>query len=399
MMVTAGVLVVVVLILLGSSLGRSRVRVERDRISLGQVEKGIFKEFIPVTGNVLPINTVFLDAVQGGIVEAVFVEDGHSIEAGTPILRLGNQQFQMDAINREAQLLDQQNNLRNTRLNMDRQTNDWNQQLIQLEYEMKQIDRTWKMNEGLIGKGLVAQQEYERSVEEYDLAKQQRRLLIDNIRNDSLFRKTQEGQIGSSLELIQENLQFLRQALENLTIKAPINGQLSGLRAQLGQTVTQGSRIAQIDVLDSLKVRVRVGEHYVARVYEGLEGTFNFNGREYRLRVVKIFPEVSNGEFEVDMHFIGDVPAAVRRGQSLQVRLQLSEDSEAVMVPRGSWFQDTGGSWIYVIGEEDKAVKREVKLGRQNPEHYEVLEGLKPGEEVIVSGYEGFNNAEEIVLE
>ena len=396
---TATILVLVVLASLGSSLGNSRVRVDRDRISTGRVEKGMFKEFIPVTGNVLPINTVFLDAVQGGVVEAVFVEDGHSIEAGTPILRLGNQQFQMDAINREAQLLDQQNNLRNTRLNMDRQTNDWKQQLVQLEYEMKQIERTWKMNEGLIGKGLVAQQEYERSQEEYELAREQRKLLIANIRNDSLFRRTQEGQIDSSLDLIQENLHFLRQALANLTINAPISGQLSGLRAQLGQTVTQGSRIAQIDVLDSLKVRVRVGEHYVARVYDGLEGTFNFNGREYRMRVVKIFPEVSNGEFEVDMHFTGDVPEAIRRGQSLQIKLQLSEDQQAVIVPRGSWFQDTGGSWVYVIGEDGMAVKREVRLGRQNPQHYEVLEGLKPGEQVITSRYEAFNNAEEVVLE
>lgn len=385
--------------LLGSSLGNSRVRVEKDRITLGTVQAGMFKEFIPVTGNVLPIRTVFLDAVQGGVVEEVFLEDGKHIEAGTPIIRLGNQQFQMDAINREAQLLDQQNNLRNTRLNMDRQTNDWKQQLVQLEYEMKQIERTWKMNEGLIGKGLVAQQEYERSQEEYELAWEQRKLLSANIRNDSLFRRTQEGQIDSSLELIQENLHFLRQALANLTINAPISGQLSGLRAQLGQTVTQGSRIAQIDVLDSLKVRVRVGEHYVARVYDGLEGTFNFNGREYRMRVVKIFPEVSNGEFEVDMHFTGDVPEAIRRGQSLQIKLQLSDDQQAVIVPRGSWFQDTGGSWVYVIGEEGKAIKREVRLGRQNPEHYEVLEGLNPGEQVITSRYEAFNNAEEVVLE
>ena len=281
---------------------------------------------------------------------------------------------------------------------MDQQTNNWKQQLVQLDYEMKQIERTWKMNEGLIGKGLVAQQEFDRSKEEYELSKQRRALLIANIRNDSLFRRTQEGQINSSLALIHDNLAFLQKALADLTIKAPIGGQLSGLRAEIGQTITQGSRIAQIDVLDALKVRARVGEHYVARVYDGLEGTFQFGGREYRLKVVKIFPEVSNGEFEVDLHFVGDVPDAVRRGQSLQVKLQLSEDQRAVMVPRGSWFQDTGGSWVYVISE-GRAVKREVRLGRQNPELYEVLEGLQPGEEVIISRYDGFNDAEEIVLQ
>jgi HlyD family secretion protein len=386
------------LVVMGSSLGGSRVRITRDRISTGMAERAVFKEYIPVTGNVLPIRTVFLDAVQGGVVEEVFLEDGHAIEVGTPILKLGNQQFQMDAINREAQLLDQQNNLRNTRLNMDQQTNNWKQQLVQLDYEMKQIERTWEMNDALASKGLVATQEHARSREEYDLAKQRRALLVANIRNDSLFRRTQEGQINSSLELIQDNLKFLHQALENLTIKAPISGQLSGLRAEVGQTVTQGSRIAQIDVLDGLKVRVRVGEHYVGRVYEGIEGTFQFGGKEYRLKVIKIFPEVNNGEFEVDMHFVGDVPDAIRRGQSLQVRMQLSEEQQAVIVPRGSWFQDTGGTWVYVV-KEGIAVKREVKLGRQNPDHYEVLEGLEPGEEIITSRYEGFNNAEEIVIE
>lgn len=400
LLLTFGAIVIALglLFLLGSSLGRSRVRVDKARISTGVVQQGMFKEFVPITGNVLPIKTVFLDAVQGGIVEEVFLEDGRSVEAGTPILRLGNQQFQMDAINREAQLLDQQNNLRNTRLNMDQQTNNWKQQLVQLDYDMKQIERTWQMNEGLIGKGLVAQQEYDRSKEEYDLARQRRALLVSNITNDSIFRRTQEGQINSSLELIQDNLRFLHQALQNLTIKAPIDGQLSGLRAEVGQTVTQGSRIAQIDVLDALKVRARVGEHYIARVYNDLEGSFHFGGKEYRLKVVKVYPAVSNGEFEVDMHFVGDVPEAIRRGQSLQIKLQLSQDEQALMVPRGSWFQDTGGSWVYVIND-GKAVKREIRLGRQNPDHYEVLEGLKPGEEIIVSRYETFNDAEEIVLE
>jgi HlyD family secretion protein len=248
--VTAGGLIL--LLLLVSGLGHSRVRTEAGRITTGTVQRGLFKEYIPVTGIVQPIKTVFLDAVQGGTVEEVFAEDGHAIAAGTPIIRLGNQQFQMDAINREAQLLDQQNNLRNTRLNMDQQTNGWRQQLVQLDYDLRQIERTWRMNEGLIAKGLVAQQEYDRSKEEFDLAQQRRRLLLANIRNDSLFRRTQEGQIASSLDLIQDNLAFLRTTLENLTVKAPIAGHLSGLRAEIGQTIAQGARIAQIDVLDAL---------------------------------------------------------------------------------------------------------------------------------------------------
>lgn len=394
----ASVTLILVLLLASVTLGRDRVRVARDRVGTGVVVKGQFREYIPVTGTVQPIRTVFLDAVQGGVVEEVFVEDGHAIQAGEPILRLANQQFQMDAINREAQLLDQQNNLRTTRLSMDQQTNTWKQQLLQLEYDLKQLERTFRLNEGLKERDLVAPQEYERSREEYELALERRDLLKANIRNDSLFRRSQEGQIDASLELIDDNLAFLRRSLENLAVRAPIDGQLSGLRAEIGQTIAQGVRIAQIDVLDAYKVRARIGEHYVARVGEGLSGTFSFAGGDHQLTVAKVFPEVSNGEFEADLYFTGKAPDGIRRGQSLQVRLQLSEDMQAVMVPRGAWFQDTGGSWVYVL-KDGVAVKRDVELGRQNPDHYEVRSGLQPGDTILTSRYEAFNNAEEVLLE
>ena len=394
----ASVTIILVLLLASVTLGRDRVRVARDRVGTGVVVQGQFREYIPVTGTVQPIRTVFLDAVQGGVVEEVFVEDGHAIQAGSPILRLANQQFQMDAINREAQLLDQQNNLRTTRLSMDQQTNTWKQQLLQLEYDLKQLERTFRLNEGLKERDLVAPQEYERSREEYELALERRDLLKANIRNDSLFRRSQEGQIDASLELIDDNLAFLRRSLENLTVRAPIDGQLSGLRAELGQTIAQGVRIAQIDVLDAYKVRARIGEHYVARVGEGLSGTFSFAGGDHQLTVAKVYPEVSNGEFEADLLFTGEAPDGIRRGQSLQVRLQLSEDMQAVMVPRGAWFQDTGGSWVYVL-KDGVAVKRDVELGRQNPDHYEVRSGLQPGDTILTSRYEAFNNAEEVLLE
>ena len=394
----ASVTIILVLLLASVTLGRDRVRVARDRVGTGVVVQGQFREYIPVTGTVQPIRTVFLDAVQGGVVEEVFVEDGHAIQAGSPILRLANQQFQMDAINREAQLLDQQNNLRTTRLSMDQQTNTWKQQLLQLEYDLKQLERTFRLNEGLKERDLVAPQEYERSREEYELALERRDLLKANIRNDSLFRRSQEGQIDASLELIDDNLAFLRRSLENLTVRAPIDGQLSGLRAELGQTIAQGVRIAQIDVLDAYKVRARIGEHYVARVGEGLSGTFSFAGGDHQLTVAKVYPEVSNGEFEADLLFTGEAPDGIRRGQSLQVRLQLSEDMQAVMVPRGAWFQDTGGSWVYVL-KDGVAVKRDVELGRQNPDHYEVRSGLQPGDTILTSRYEAFNNAGEVLLE
>lgn len=382
-----------------SSFTTSRVRVEEAKVQIGTVEKGLFREFIPVTGTVQPIKTVFLDAVQGGTVEERFLEDGAPVEPGTPILRLANQQYQMDAINREAQLLDQQNNLRNTRLNMDQQTNNWRQQLVQLDYDLKQIERTWRMNERLIEKGMVAEQEISRSKEEYELALERRKLLVANIRNDSLFRRTQEGQINSSLNLIQDNLAFLHRTLDQLTIKSPIKGTLSGLRAEIGQTIAQGSRIAQIDVLDSFKVRARIPEHYVTRVSSGLRGTFALAGAEYTIEVFKIYPEVSNGEFDIDLRFVEKEPADIRRGQTFQVRLQLSEDMEAVMLPRGPFFQDTGGQWVYVIDASGTAIKREVKLGRQNPDMYEVLEGLQPGDRVVTSRYAAYNDADELIIQ
>lgn len=395
----SGVLVIAALVLLASGLGRSRVRVEADKLTIGTVQEGLFKEFVPITGTVQPIKTVFLDAVQGGTVEERFLEDGAPVQVGTPILRLGNQQFQMDAINREAQLLDQQNNLRNTRLNMDQQTNNWRQQLVQLDYDLKQVERTWRLNEGLIGKGLVAQQEHDRSREEYLLALERRKLLTTNIRNDSLFRRTQEGQIASSLDLIQDNLAFLRRTLENLTVRSPIDGTLSGLRAEIGQTIAPGARIAQVDVLEAFKVRARIPEHYVARVHVGLHGTFMLSGTEYTIEVFKVYPEVSNGEFDVDLRFAKEAPADIRRGQTFQVRLQLSEDMQAVLLPRGPFFQDTGGQWVYVLDTDGTAHKRDVELGRQNPDHYEVLGGLRPGDRVVTSRYSTFNNADELIIQ
>ncbi len=394
-----GLLLMVVVVLLASGLGRSRVRIQANKVTIGKVQAGLFKEFIPITGTVQPIKTVFLDAVQGGTVEERFLEDGASVEVGTPILRLGNQQFQMDAINREAQLLDQQNNLRNTRLNMDQQTNNWRQQLVQLDYDIKQLERTWRLNEGLIDKGLVAQQEHDRSREEFLLALERRKLLAANIRNDSLFRRTQEGQIASSLDLIQDNLVFLRRTMENLTVRSPIKGTLSGLRAEIGQTIAQGVRIAQVDVLDGFKVRARIPEHYVARVHVGLTGTFTLAGAEYVIEVFKVYPEVSNGEFDVDLRFAKERPEDIRRGQTFQVRLQLSEDMQATMLPRGPFFQDTGGQWVYVLDASGTATKRDVKLGRQNPDMYEVLEGLRPGDRVVTSRYSAFNNADELLIE
>ena len=393
-----GLLVMVAVVALASGLGRSRVRVEAAKVTIGTVQQGLFKEFIPVTGTVQPIQTVFLDALEGGSVKQRFVEDGHMVRAGQPIIELSNPQLHMDAINREAQLLDQQNNLRNTRLAMDQQTTRLRDELLNLDKDLKRLERDQQVDDRLVKDSLVARNTYLSNSENLAYMREKRKLVAANVRSDSIFRQSQLGSITSNLALIDQNLRFLRENLQNLVVKAPIDGQLSGLNVELGQTKQRGERIAQIDVLESFKVRARIPEHYVSRVSIGLQGTFTHAGREHVIEVFKIYPEVSNGEFDVDLRFVDHKPE-VRRGQTFQVRLQLSEDMEAVMLPRGPFFQDTGGQWVYVVDPEGQAVRREVKLGRQNPDMYEVLEGLEPGERVVTSRYASFNDADQLIIQ
>lgn len=395
----AGGLAVVAILLWGNSLGTRRVRVDEDKLQVGTVVKGMFREFIPVTGTVQPVQTVYLDALEGGTVKQRFVEDGHMVKAGDAIIELGNPQLHMDAINREAQLLDQQNNLRNTRLAMEQQTTRLKDELLNLDKELKRLERDQVIDVRLAEDSLLARNVFLERTEQLQYMRAKRNLVAANVRSDSIFRLSQSGSITNNLALIDQNLLFLRENLQNLVVKAPIAGQLSGLNAELGQTKQRGERIAQIDLLDGFKVRARVPEHYVGRIAMGLSGTFAQAGMERVVEVFKIYPEVSNGEFDVDLRFTGAVPAAIRRGQTFLVRLQLSEDMEAVMLPRGPFFQDTGGQWVYVLNAEGTAVKREVKLGRQNPDMYEVLEGLVPGDRVVTSRYSAFNDADEIVVQ
>ncbi len=395
----ASSLVLIAVALWSSSFTTSRVRVEAAKVTMSTVEKGLFREFIPVTGTVQPIQTVFLDALEGGTVKQRFVEDGHMVTAGDAIIELNNPQLHMDAINREAQLLDQQNNLRNTRLAMDQQTTRLRDELLNLDKDLKRLERDGRVDAQLMKDSLLATNTFLNNQEQLVYMREKRKLLAANVRSDSVFRQSQLGSITSNLDLIQQNLRFLRENLQNLVIKAPIDGQLSGLNVELGQTKQKGERIAQIDVLGSFKVRARIPEHYVSRVSMGLLGTFTHAGKEHSIEVFKVYPEVSNGEFDVDLRFTGEQPADIRRGQTFQVRLQLSEDMQAVMLPRGPFFQDTGGQWVYVVDAEGKAVKREVELGRQNPDMYEVLEGLIPGDRVITSRYAAFNDADELIIQ
>lgn len=392
---TVCVLAVLAFVYFGT-IGTTRASIEASKISIEEVKQASFEEFIPVTAAVMPIKTVFLDALEGGTVDEIYAEDGKFIRKGEPIIKLNNPQLQMDAINREAQLLDQQNNLRNTRLSMDKQTTSLKDELLQLNFQIRQMKKTYELNKKLLSENLIAKNEYEKTEDEYNLNIAKRKLLLQNIKNDSLFRVTQAGEIDASLLLIRKNLTYLQGSLENLVIKAPIDGQLSSLRAELGESKNRGESIAQIDVITDFKVRARVSEHYVSRITTDITGSFPFNDSTYQVKVGKIFPEVNNGEFEVDLFFVSKRPASIKRGQTLQVKLQLSAQTKAVLVPRGAFYQHTGGNWIYVLDSDEKAVKRNIQLGRQNPDYYEVLDGLQPGDRVITSSYGMFNDVDEL---
>jgi HlyD family secretion protein len=389
----------IILILSLSLIRGKKVTVLADRLTISEVEYGSFQEYIPLNGIIQPIKTIYIDAVEGGRVEEIFVEDGRSIEAGQSIMRLSNQQFQMDAINRQAQLLDQQNNLLTSRLQMDQQAAQLKEQLNETEYNLRESEREYKVNEKLLADSAISKVEFEKSKEKFNYLRKSKTLLIQKIRNDSLFRVNQIDRVESSLSLIDENIHFLDQTVNNLYIKAPISGQLSQLQVELGQTIGNGSRIGQVDDMSDFKVRASVPEHYVTRVTQGLNANFTLNGQTYNLLVSKVYPEVNGGLFEIDLVFEGEKPSTIRRGQTLQIRLTLGAESQAMKIPRGAFFQKTSGNYVFVITKENVAEKRTIKLGRQNADYYEILEGLNTGEKIITSSYDNFGEATELDIQ
>jgi HlyD family secretion protein len=378
---------------------KKELRVPSERLTLSEVKFGVFQEYIPLNGVVEPIKSIYIDAVEGGKVEEIFVEDGKNIEQGVPIIRLTNQQFQMDAIQREAQLLDQQNNLRNSSIQMDQQTSSLKAELLKLDYDIAEAERDFKANEKLFLDSAISRIDFEKTRDRLHFLKRSLILNRDRMRMDSVFRHNQTGQIESSLNLVHRNLRFLDETVENLIVKAPITGLLSQLQVELGQRIAPGVRIGQIDDMSELKIRANVAEHYVSRVVPGLSAVMKLDQHEFLLEVKKVYPEVTNGQFTIDMVFVGEKPASIRRGQTLQLTLALGEKGDALQLPRGAFFQQTGGNWIFVLTKEGKAERREIRLGRQNADFYEVIDGLQEGDRVITSRYDLFGDAEVILIE
>jgi HlyD family secretion protein len=377
----------------------SRLNVETDRITISTVARGPFQEFIPVNGTVLPLETFFLDAVEGGRVEKLYVDAGAFVKMGQPILRLTNSQFQLDVMYREAMAYEQINNAENRRLAIEQNSISIRSQLADAENSIRQTTISFTRDSALAEKNLIAPEEFERTRNDYSYWQKKLALARDNYYQDSLLRVSQLKQIESSIGRLSANVEMLKQSIENLTVRAPIDGQLTALNAEIGESKSPGQRLGQVDALENFKVRADIDEFYISRINIGQTGEFDLNDTTYELIIKKVYPEVNNGRFQVDLYFVGQAPKGIRRGQTLQIRLELGDLSEALLLPRGGFYQKTGGQWVYVLDASgDFAVKRAIKLGRQNPQMFEVLDGLAPGDRVITSSYDNFGDIDKLVL-
>ena len=360
----------------------STLRVDARTISVGQVVRGEFNDYIRVTGQVQPITTVQLSPLEAGIVERLVVEEGTSVKKGDVLVVLSNTSLTLEILNSEAELAEKQNILRNTLISMEQEKLSLRQDKAQLDLDVSRKKRAWQQNEELYRNALIAREEWLQSKEDYELAEKKRELNIERQVQDSLYRSVQ-----------------IEQMEENLNVKSPIDGEVGLLDIVLGQSVSTGQKIGQINDLSGYKVEAQIDESYIDRVRAGLEATFDRQGTDYKVRLRKVYPEVRSGQFRADFTFLGDHPENIRSGQTYYLHLELGQPTEAVIIPRGSFYQTTGGAWIYVLAPEgDKAYKRPIRIGRQNPQYYEVLDGLEPGERVIVSGYENYGSNDVLIL-
>ncbi|MFP4093002.1 MAG: efflux RND transporter periplasmic adaptor subunit [Cyclobacteriaceae bacterium] len=379
---------------------RSKLNVDREKITISTVKKDIFQEYIPETGIVMPSQTIYMDAVEGGVVKQIMLESGALVEKGDTVMQLSNSNLQLDVMNREAQLYEQLNILRTTRLQLDQ--NDLNQkaQLAEIDYQLQLLRPQYERFKELAGKKLISQRELEEVKEEFEYNLRRRNLTYAAYKSDSISRAMQLYQISQSEDRMLRSMEVVSKLLDNLVVKAPTAGLLTTPDWEPGQSVSPGSRLGQVALLDSFKVRVAIDELYLPRIEVGQQasGTLS-DGQEYRLEIYKKYPTVSEGNFEVDMRFIGEVPEGIRRGQSLRIRLELGSSEEATLLATGGFFRDTGGNWVFVMNNDgSRAFKREIRLGRKNSEFYEVLEGIEPGEKVITSSYENFGTNEVLVF-
>ena len=397
--VGVAMLAILILFVIFSSTGNSKLNVENERITISTVQAGNFQENIPVNGVVLPIKTIYLDAIEGGRVEERFVEDGAMMKKGEPIIRLSNTDLELSLVNQETQVYNLLTQIQRTQNASRQNTINRLNQLTDVKNSLKEAKRKYELNSKLYEKGAIGRQDFEESENNYDYQKERLELTQRVLDQDSISSKQETNQARESYQRTRKALELMRRKVGDLVVKAPVDGQLTALDAEIGQSKSKGERLGQIDVISSYKVQAEIDEHYISRIFNGQIGSFAFNGKNYQLEIKKVYTQVSNGRFRVDMHFIDGVPENIRRGQSLQIKLALSQEKEAILVSKGGFFQQTGGNWIFKISEDgESAYKSSIKLGSQNTEFYEVLEGLEPGEKVITSSYSNFGDIDELVI-
>ena len=378
---------------------RSKLYVDKSQITIASVLADKFQEFIPVDGVVFPRKTIYIDAVQGGFVEKVYVEDGALLEKGDTIMKLANANMELSLMEQETRIFEAINNLQNTKIGLEQNKFYRQSEIVEMHYQIDQTKRDFERKEQLYKEEVISDKEFEDAERDYEFTVKQLNISIELKKLDSISAANRSIQIGITMERMEKNLDMLRENLENLYIKSPTEGQLSSFSVELGETKSAGEHLGQIDMRDGFKLKANIDERYISRVYIGQLAEFDFAGKTYYLAIGKIYTDVTNGSFQVDLYFESEHPDHIKRGQTVQLRLSFSSATEAVIVKRGGFFQETGGNWIYFVDPSGTfATKRKIRIGRQNTNFYEVMEGLEPGEQVIISSYDSFGSKEKLVF-
>lgn len=396
-----GITAIVILIGLAvySTSGGSKLNVEAERISISEVKKGTFQETIPVNGVVLPQTTIYLDAVEGGRVEEKLVEDGAMVIKGQPILRLSNTDLELSLVNQQTAVYNLLTQMQIAKNAAQQNTMQKMNQKTDVENAYKEAKRVYDLNKYLYEQKAIGLQEFKQAENTYNYNVARMKLTDDIVKQDDISNAQQVSQAVQSAKGSQNALNVMRKKVGDLIVRAPVSGQLTSLDVEIGQSKNKGERLGQIDIISGYKVRVDVDEHYISRVFIGLMGQATISGKDYSLKITKVYTQVNNGRFQVDMLFEDNVPEGIRRGQTLQIRLALSDATQALLLSKGGFFQQSGGNWVYKLSEDgNKAYKVDVQLGRQNPDYYEVLNGLQPGDKVVTSSYENYTNMEELLI-
>jgi len=379
--------------------GKSKLNVDSERITISEVKKGPFQEFIPVNGVVLPLTSIYLDAVEGGRVEEKLVEDGAVVKKDQPILRLSNTDLELSLVNQQTSVYNLLTQMQIARNAAQQNTTTKLNQMTDVDNQLKEAKRVYDLNKTLYNQKAIGLQEFKQSENSYNYLLEKKKLTDQIMQQDQTSNAQQVSQAQQSYKGSQTALNVMRKKVGDLIVRAPIDGQLTSLDAEVGQSKNKGERLGQIDVLDGYKVRVDVDEHYISRVFIGLMGETSFAGKDYKLKINKVYTQVNNGRFQVDMQFTDAVPEGIRRGQTMQIRLALSDETQAILLAKGGFYQQTGGNWVFKVDKDGTtAYKVDVQLGRQNPDYYEVLSGLQPGDKIVTSSYENYGNMQELVL-